>query len=185
LRGCVSRHLAVAAGARAARVPERSALNLLTSASRPLRECAPFAPLRHDARAATIPYPECGPSIAGAIAAVALALVLHSSALAIGVADLEPRLRASRPRQRSRRFGGGCGICTQTPLAGLSSYRQRDRLSVKEPVRLDGNGARLNRRSNMDWNRVAAEPRARKPVQSDLKRPGWSRSPKASWERCR
>jgi hypothetical protein len=35
---------------------------------------------------ATIPYPEWGPVIAGAIAAAALALVLHSFALAIGLA---------------------------------------------------------------------------------------------------
>ena len=88
---------------------------------------------------ATTPYPEWGPVIAGAIAAAALALVLHSFALAIGLA-----VSSTAPTWRDASFALVALSGLYIILAALASYRlggylaglMRARLSSREDAEL-------------------------------------------------
>jgi hypothetical protein len=88
---------------------------------------------------ATIPYPEWGPVIAGALAAAALALVLHSFALAIGLA-----VSSAAPTWRDASFALVALSGLYIILAALASYGlggylaglMRARLSSREDVEL-------------------------------------------------
>jgi predicted transcriptional regulator len=86
-----------------------------------------------------IPYPEWGPVIAGAIAAAALALVLHSFALAIGLA-----VSSTAPTWRDASFALVALSGLYIILAALASYGlggylaglMRARLSSREDAEL-------------------------------------------------
>jgi hypothetical protein len=88
---------------------------------------------------AAIPYPEWGPVIAGAIAAAALALVLHSFALAIGLA-----VSSTAPTWRDASFALVALSGLYVILAALASYGlggylaglMRARLSSREDAEL-------------------------------------------------
>jgi len=88
---------------------------------------------------ATVPYPEWGPIIAGAIAAAALALVLHSFALAIGLS-----VSSSAPTWRDASFALVALSGLYIILAALASYGlggylaglMRARLSSREDADL-------------------------------------------------
>ena len=88
---------------------------------------------------ATIPYPEWGPVIAGALAAAALALVLHSFALAMGLA-----VSSTAPTWRDASFALVALSGLYVILAALASYGlggylaglMRARLSSREDADL-------------------------------------------------
>ena len=88
---------------------------------------------------ATTPYPEWGPVIAGAIAAAALALVVHSFALAIGLA-----VSSTAPTWRDASFALVALSGLYIILAALASYGlggylaglMRARLSSREDAEL-------------------------------------------------